>query len=130
MFSTNNFFFYMQFSLQYFLKTGACKYGPTCKYHHPKDRNGAQPVMFNVIGLPMRLVISIVVAKFFFFSRMWKTYLNFFSRVRSHVHITCERELADSELLANSTILNLIMDILLHMECLAFLLQIYDMLVV
>jgi hypothetical protein len=120
----------MQFSLQYFLKTGACKYGPTCKYHHPKDRNGAQPVMFNVIGLPMRLVISIVVAKFFFFSRMWKTYLNFFSRVRSHVHITCERELADSELLANSTILNLIMDILLHMECLAFLLQIYDMLVV
>jgi hypothetical protein len=55
MFSTNNFFFYMQFSLQYFLKTGACKYGPTCKYHHPKDRNGAQPVMFNVIGLPMRL---------------------------------------------------------------------------
>ncbi|KAG7653106.1 Zinc finger CCCH-type [Arabidopsis suecica] len=39
---------------EYFLKTGACKYGSTCKYHHPKDRNGAQPVIFNVIGLPMR----------------------------------------------------------------------------
>ncbi|VVA90030.1 unnamed protein product [Arabis nemorensis] len=39
---------------EYFLKTGACKYGATCKYHHPKDRNGAEPVLFNVIGLPMR----------------------------------------------------------------------------
>lgn len=62
--------------LQYFLKTGACKYGSTCKYHHPKDRNGAQPVMFNVIGLPMRQVISIVVATFIF-CRMWKTYFEF-----------------------------------------------------
>lgn len=44
------------FSLQYFLKTGACKYGPTCKYHHPKDRNGAGPVLFNVLGFPMRQV--------------------------------------------------------------------------
>lgn len=49
-------------SLQYFLKTGACKYGSTCKYHHPKDRNGAEPVLFNVIGLPMRQVNSIEVA--------------------------------------------------------------------
>ncbi|KAJ0112809.1 hypothetical protein Patl1_01933 [Pistacia atlantica] len=38
----------------YYLKTGTCKYGPTCKYHHPKDRNGAGPVSFNVLGLPMR----------------------------------------------------------------------------
>ncbi|KAE8684636.1 tyrosine specific protein phosphatase [Hibiscus syriacus] len=38
----------------YFLKTGACKYGSTCKYHHPKDRNGAGPVTFNILGLPMR----------------------------------------------------------------------------
>ncbi|KAE8689493.1 Zinc finger CCCH domain-containing protein 26 [Hibiscus syriacus] len=33
---------------------GACKYGSTCKYHHPKDRNGAGPVTFNILGLPMR----------------------------------------------------------------------------
>ncbi|XP_022727988.1 zinc finger CCCH domain-containing protein 3-like isoform X2 [Durio zibethinus] len=38
----------------YFLKTGTCKYGSTCKYHHPKDRNGAGPVTLNVLGLPMR----------------------------------------------------------------------------
>ncbi|KAJ4907220.1 Zinc finger CCCH domain-containing protein 26 [Raphanus sativus] len=39
---------------EYFLKTGACKYGSTCKFHHPKDRNGAEPVLFNVLGYPMR----------------------------------------------------------------------------
>ncbi|KAH7576683.1 hypothetical protein ACOSQ2_002798 [Xanthoceras sorbifolium] len=39
---------------EYYLKTGTCKYGPTCKYHHPKDRNGAGPVSFNILGLPMR----------------------------------------------------------------------------
>ncbi|XWS36740.1 hypothetical protein CRYUN_Cryun20dG0111700 [Craigia yunnanensis] len=38
----------------YFLKTGTCKYGSTCKYHHPKDRNGAGPVTFNFLGLPIR----------------------------------------------------------------------------
>ncbi|KAG5252023.1 hypothetical protein OIU76_008233 [Salix suchowensis] len=38
----------------YYIKTGTCKYGSTCKYHHPRDRNGAGPVSFNVLGLPMR----------------------------------------------------------------------------
>jgi len=45
-------------ALQYFLKTGTCKYGSTCKYHHPKDRRGAAPVSFNTLGLPMRQVCS------------------------------------------------------------------------
>lgn len=40
------------------MKTGTCKYGPTCKYHHPKDRNGAGPVSFNILGLPMRQVLD------------------------------------------------------------------------
>ncbi|KAJ6941158.1 zinc finger CCCH domain-containing protein 3-like [Populus alba x Populus x berolinensis] len=38
----------------YYIKTGTCKYGSTCKYHHPRDRNGAGPVSFNALGLPMR----------------------------------------------------------------------------
>lgn len=38
----------------YFLKTGTCKYGSTCKYNHPRDRHGAGPVSFNMLGLPMR----------------------------------------------------------------------------
>ncbi|KAL8145533.1 hypothetical protein AgCh_003628 [Apium graveolens] len=40
--------------LQYFLKTGMCKYGSSCKYHHRLDRNGAGPVILNTLGLPMR----------------------------------------------------------------------------
>lgn len=52
-------------ALQYFLKTGTCKYGSTCKYHHPRDRRGAGPVSFNVVGLPMRQVLSFVIVVLF-----------------------------------------------------------------
>lgn len=45
------------FPLQYFLKTGTCKYGSTCKYHHPRDRHGAGPILLNILGLPMRQVL-------------------------------------------------------------------------
>ncbi|KAL0327984.1 UNVERIFIED_CONTAM: Zinc finger CCCH domain-containing protein 26 [Sesamum calycinum] len=38
--------------LRYYLKTGTCKYGSTCKYHHPKDRQA--DVLMNLVGLPMR----------------------------------------------------------------------------
>jgi hypothetical protein len=39
---------------EYFLKTGTCKYGSTCKYNHPGDRRGAEPILLNILGLPMR----------------------------------------------------------------------------
>jgi len=52
--------------LQYYLKTGTCKYGSTCKYHHPRDRNGAGPVSFNALGLPMRQVFLDIWIKFVF----------------------------------------------------------------
>ena len=40
--------------LKYYLKTGACKFGATCKYYHPRDKNrlGGQ-VEMNYLGLPM-----------------------------------------------------------------------------
>ncbi|KAK1403167.1 hypothetical protein POM88_002772 [Heracleum sosnowskyi] len=38
----------------YFLKTGTCKYGASCKYHHPLDRHGVGPLVLNTLGLPMR----------------------------------------------------------------------------
>ncbi|KAL0307159.1 UNVERIFIED_CONTAM: Zinc finger CCCH domain-containing protein 37 [Sesamum radiatum] len=53
------------FFLQFYLKTGTCKYGSTCKYHHPKDRQGdnrpkdSKPdslILLNILGLPMRQV--------------------------------------------------------------------------
>ncbi|KAJ8898784.1 hypothetical protein K2173_006316 [Erythroxylum novogranatense] len=37
----------------YYLKTGTCKYGSACKFHHPKNRNGAGPISFNILVMYM-----------------------------------------------------------------------------
>jgi hypothetical protein len=43
--------------IQYYLKTGTCKFGATCKYHHPRDQAGSTGrVQLNVLGLPLRPV--------------------------------------------------------------------------
>jgi len=40
---------------QYYMKNGSCKYGSTCKYHHPRDRiNSAAACTIGPFGLPMR----------------------------------------------------------------------------
>eukprot|EP01018_Ginkgo_biloba_P024601 Gb_37448 [translate_table: standard] len=40
---------------QYYMKTGDCKFGTTCRYHHPKERVAQSPTcMLSPIGLPMR----------------------------------------------------------------------------
>ncbi|KAK9195215.1 hypothetical protein WN943_003334 [Citrus x changshan-huyou] len=42
-------------SSQYYLKTGTCKFGATCKFHHPRDKAGiAGRVSLNVLGYPLR----------------------------------------------------------------------------
>ncbi|KAH9670795.1 zinc finger CCCH domain-containing protein 63 [Citrus sinensis] len=39
----------------YYLKTGTCKFGATCKFHHPRDKAGiAGRVSLNVLGYPLR----------------------------------------------------------------------------
>ncbi|WVY96320.1 hypothetical protein V8G54_028471 [Vigna mungo] len=39
----------------YYLKTGTCKFGATCKFHHPKDQAGiAGRVALNTLGYPLR----------------------------------------------------------------------------
>ncbi|CAN0871483.1 Zinc finger CCCH domain-containing protein 32 [Linum grandiflorum] len=38
---------------QYYLKTGNCKYGSFCRYHHPQDR--VAETVLNPLGLPLRL---------------------------------------------------------------------------
>ena len=40
--------------LQYYMKTGICKFGSTCKFHHPRDRLGR--VSANILGFPLRQV--------------------------------------------------------------------------
>ena len=44
--------------LQYYLKTGTCKYGSTYKYRHALDRRGAKQVPLNFLGLPMCHVLD------------------------------------------------------------------------
>ncbi|RWW44842.1 hypothetical protein BHE74_00049366, partial [Ensete ventricosum] len=40
---------------QYYLRTGTCKFGATCKFHHPRDKAGiAGRVQLNVLGYPIR----------------------------------------------------------------------------
>lgn len=40
---------------QHYLRTGACKYGSGCKYHHPLERLDS-PVPLNPLGYPLRPV--------------------------------------------------------------------------
>ncbi|KAK9757013.1 hypothetical protein RND81_01G134800 [Saponaria officinalis] len=37
---------------QYYLKTGSCKFGTSCRYHHPPDRGAA--CFLGPLGLPLR----------------------------------------------------------------------------
>ena len=52
---TNTDLFFCAF--QYYLKTGTCKFGATCKFHHPRDKAGiAGRVALNILGYPLRPV--------------------------------------------------------------------------
>lgn len=39
---------------QYYLKTGECRFGSTCRYHHPKERNPDLGFVLGPTGLPLR----------------------------------------------------------------------------
>ncbi|KAH0457885.1 hypothetical protein IEQ34_013200 [Dendrobium chrysotoxum] len=38
----------------YYMKTGNCKYGSTCKFHHPKERSSVSTSTLGPLGLPLR----------------------------------------------------------------------------
>ncbi|XP_061349117.1 zinc finger CCCH domain-containing protein 34 [Gastrolobium bilobum] len=39
----------------YYMKTGECKFGPSCRYHHPPDMNASRVnVNLSPVGLPLR----------------------------------------------------------------------------
>ncbi|KAK6911225.1 Zinc finger, CCCH-type [Dillenia turbinata] len=47
--------FYFDPTFQYYLKTGTCKFGATCKFHHPREKAGiAGRVSLNILGYPLR----------------------------------------------------------------------------
>ncbi|CAN8300511.1 unnamed protein product [Cochlearia groenlandica] len=39
---------------QYFMRTGDCKFGASCRYHHPLEADSPKEVTLNHIGLPLR----------------------------------------------------------------------------
>lgn len=42
---------------QYYLRTGDCKFGPTCKYHHPSEWTAPKTsFVLSPMGLPLRPV--------------------------------------------------------------------------
>ncbi|TVU50568.1 hypothetical protein EJB05_01945 [Eragrostis curvula] len=44
---------------QYYLRTGTCKFGATCKFHHPREKAAVTThVQLNVLGYPLRPVCS------------------------------------------------------------------------
>nr|XP_017183274.1 zinc finger CCCH domain-containing protein 32-like [Malus domestica] len=50
---------------QYYLKTGDCKYGPSCRYHHPRDRTVPRiTCLLSPMGLPLRPVCKVVLYYF------------------------------------------------------------------
>jgi hypothetical protein len=43
--------------LQYYMRTGTCKFGASCKYHHPRQgEESVTPVSLNCYGYPLRPV--------------------------------------------------------------------------
>ncbi|KAK7264605.1 hypothetical protein RJT34_32214 [Clitoria ternatea] len=39
----------------YYMKTGECKFGPSCRYHHPPDKGAPKAnVVLSPVGLPLR----------------------------------------------------------------------------
>ena len=65
--------------LQYYLKTGTCKFGATCKFHHPRDKAGiAGRVSLNILGYPLRPVR--------FFISLYSCYWNWFE-CANHVRL-------------------------------------------
>ncbi|XP_057866420.2 zinc finger CCCH domain-containing protein ZFN-like isoform X1 [Cryptomeria japonica] len=39
---------------QFYMRTGSCRFGSTCKYHHPRDRHLLTNCALNPMGLPSR----------------------------------------------------------------------------
>eukprot|EP00252_Welwitschia_mirabilis_P025553 TRINITY_DN8028_c0_g1_i1.p1 TRINITY_DN8028_c0_g1~~TRINITY_DN8028_c0_g1_i1.p1 ORF type:complete len:474 (-),score=90.36 TRINITY_DN8028_c0_g1_i1:546-1967(-) len=38
----------------FYMRTGYCKFGSTCKYHHPRERNVTSQYPLSPVGLPLR----------------------------------------------------------------------------
>lgn len=70
------------------MKTGTCRFGPMCKYHHPRQGGGSlQPAMLNYYGYPLRPVGEFVTQSCSLFSQSSSNWFPF--------HIVFRRKYAD-----------------------------------
>ncbi|XP_014514716.1 zinc finger CCCH domain-containing protein 32 isoform X3 [Vigna radiata var. radiata] len=60
---------------QYFLRTGDCKFGLACRYHHPRDHIVARPFL-SPIGLPLRPKTGRTTLRFLFAKRALQVWLH------------------------------------------------------
>lgn len=70
-------------SMQYYLRTGGCKYGKACRYNHTKAKTLVTPSLeLNFLGLPIRPVLLLFLYKAaemdVFLSLLTMTYLPLF----------------------------------------------------
>lgn len=63
---SRTFFTDINLDLQFYLKTGTCKFGSTCKFHHPRDKAGGilGKTLVNKAGYPLRLVCILKIFSF------------------------------------------------------------------
>lgn len=73
---------------QYYMKTGGCKYGSSCKYHHPKERNQVAACTIGPFGLPLRPVINFFLFKILVFMLLFTVKYLMVFLVYVHVHLT------------------------------------------
>lgn len=60
---------------QFYMKTGDCKFGATCKFHHPRERLVPAPnCALSPIGLPLRPVR----VSFFYLRKIYKRSITYF----------------------------------------------------
>ena len=61
---------------QFYMKTGDCKFGTVCKFHHPRDRQPPSPdCLLSPIGLPLRPVSCSTKSMF---NWIWLVLIGFF----------------------------------------------------
>lgn len=57
---------------QFYMKTGDCKYGAVCRFHHPRERLIPAPdCVLSPIGLPLRPVRLFVFTSIFLFCYLY-----------------------------------------------------------
>lgn len=60
---------------QFYLKTGTCKFGASCKFHHPKHSGGSMShVPLNIYGYPLRpvrILLLIFLVELMFQVMLW-----------------------------------------------------------